>query len=199
MHTQLPERKRIRLKGYDYSRSGIYFITVCVRYFRYLLGEIVADDTPADSQVGNDALIVPPQMRLSEYGKIVVKYTERINVVYRNVEVDHYVVMPNHVHMLLRLDTSAGDGTMRASFPTQRSPSLNTDTDIMQTNAKELKSIIRSWKNVIVRECGDTFWQRRYHDHIVRNEKDYLRIWEYIDTNAERWASDRYNCSNPDY
>ncbi|MBO7149129.1 MAG: transposase [Clostridia bacterium] len=155
---EFPKRKRIRLKGYDYSKPGAYFITICVEGRRKILSNIV---------VGDDADIVP-QNNLSSIGVICEKFIKNINVKYENAEVNKYVIMPNHIHLIIYLH-----GTMRASSPT-----------------KSIESIIRSFKTMVTKEIGRSIWQRSYHDHIIRGEKDYRKIWEYIDTNIIRWEKD---------
>ncbi|MBR2476769.1 MAG: hypothetical protein IKB50_01390 [Clostridia bacterium] len=89
----LPKRKPTRLKEYDYSSPGAYFITVCVKDKKHILGKIV----------GDDAHIVPKN-ELSEYGRVCDKYIKNINNKYENVSVDKYVIMPNHIHLLISLN-----------------------------------------------------------------------------------------------
>ena len=105
---------------------------------------------------------------MSEIGLICDTYINHINIKYENVTVDKYVIMPNHIHMTIFLD-----GTMRASSPT-----------------KNIKTIVRSFKTMATKEIGYSIWQRSYHDHIIRGEKDYQKIWEYIDTNPSKWEFD---------
>ena len=81
---------------------------------------------------------------------------------------DKYVIMPNHIHMIIFLH-----GTMRASSPT-----------------KNIERIIQSFKILVTKEIGDGIWQRSFHDHIIRGDVDYHKIWEYIDTNVLRWEKD---------
>ena len=100
----LPKRKPTRLKGYDYSTAGAYFITICVKNRKELLSKII---------VGDDALIVPKN-QISNYGSICDKYINNINNKYENVTVDKYVIMPNHIHLIIFLH-----GTMKASSPTK--------------------------------------------------------------------------------
>ena len=154
----LPKRKPTRLKGYEYSTPGAYFITICVKDRKQLLSKII---------VGDDAHIVP-KSHISNYGLICDKYINNINIKYENVTIDKYVIMPNHIHLIIFLH-----GTMRASSPT-----------------KNIETIIRSFKTLVTKEIGYSIWQRSYHDHIIRGEKDYQKIWEYIDTNVIRWEKD---------
>ena len=154
-----PNRKSARLKEYDYSSEGAYFITMCVKDRKELLARIV----------GDDAHIVPKK-HLSKYGLICDKYISNINEKYENVTVDKYVIMPNHIHLLLSVD-----GTMWASSPT-----------------KSIGSVIRSFKTMVTKEIGRSIWQRSYYDHVIRCEEDYREIWEYIDTNVLRWEKDKF-------
>ncbi|MBE7035561.1 MAG: hypothetical protein E7402_05575 [Ruminococcaceae bacterium] len=159
MNTEnLPKRKPTRLKGYDYGAPGAYFITICTQDRKELLSKII---------VGDDAYIVP-QNNLSKIGLICDKYINNITNKYEDVTVDKYVIMPNHIHLLIFLH-----GTMKASSPT-----------------KNIETIIRSFKTMVTKEMGNSIWQRSYHDHIIRGEKEYRKIWEYIDTNPIKWESD---------
>ncbi len=152
-----PKRKPTRLKKFDYSTPGAYFITICTDERRELLSKIT---------VGDDAHIVP-QNDLTDYGLICEKYIKNINIKYDNVIVDKYVIMPNHIHLIISI------GTMKASSPT-----------------RNIEQIIRSFKTMVTKEAGKSLWQRSYHDRIIRNEKEYQKIWQYIDTNVIKWESD---------
>ena len=154
---KLPQRKPLRLKEYDYSTPGAYFITICTKDRKHFLSEIV----------GDDAHIVPENY-LSDCGLICDKYINSINTEYENVTVDKYVVMPNHIHLIISIR-----GTMKASSPT---------TSIV--------TIIRTFKTMVTKEIGIPIWQRSFHDHIIRGERDYEKIWQYIDTNVACWEKD---------
>ena len=168
---ELPVRKPVRLKGYDYSSAGCYFVTFCVQDGHELLGEIV----------GDDAHIVPLKLAYSEYGATTDQFIKSIDTRYADVFVDKYVIMPNHVHMILVLKNTSEtmkkeDGTMWASSPTKTSVS----------------SVVRSLKILTAKKCGFSFWQRSFYDHIIRDEAEYQRIWSYIDQNPANWKKDRY-------
>ena len=152
------ERKPTRLKNYDYSTPNAYFITICTKDRKCILSDI---------SVGDDAYIVP-QLHLSQYGMVCDRYIRNINEKYENVTVDKYIIMPNHIHMII----SIGE-TMRASYPT-----------------KKVWDIVRSFKILVTKETGKRIWQRSFHDHVIRGEDDYRKIWEYIDTNVFKWESD---------
>jgi REP element-mobilizing transposase RayT len=167
---ELQQRKHPRLKGHDYSQKGAYFITFCVKDKHEMLGRIV----------GRDAHIAPSFVELSEYGEIVKKHIEAIDDVYSDVNVDRYIIMPNHIHMIVTLGGSAMgapiDGAMRASRPTKTS----------------IPTIMRSLKTLVTREIGFSMWQTSYHDHIIRSEEEYMRIRQYIDENPITWLCDCY-------
>lgn len=158
----LPTRKPTRLKEYDYSAPGAYFITLCVKNRKELLSQII---------IGDDDRVLP-QNQLSYIGLICDKYINSINVKYENATVDKYVIMPNHIHMIILIHEKSNipEGTMRVS--------------------SNIENIIRSFKILVTKEIGNSIWQRSYHDHIIRGERDYRKIWEYIDTNAVKWEED---------
>ena len=112
--------------------------------------------------VGVDAHIDPPI--LSDYGKIAEKYLKNIS------ELDCFVIMPNHIHLILILN----NGTMWASSPTQHTVS----------------QIIKSFKTLVTKELGFSLWQRSFHDHIIRNEKEYAVLCKYIAENPVKWEND---------
>ena len=156
-----PKRKQNRLNKFDYSSNGAYFITICVKDMKCILSTI---------SVGDDALGVPKN-NLTNKGEIVDKYiksAERIPGVY----IDKYVVMPNHIHIILRIDRENG------------SPGASTPTKQLVPEA------VGALKRLVSRETGENIFQRSYHDHIIRNKNDYDKIWKYIDTNPLKWADD---------
>ena len=159
---ELPKRKHPRLKEYDYSQNGYYFVTVCVKNREPLLGSI---------NVGRDAHI-PPTVELTQIGEVTDKYIQNINTVYDGVAINKYIIMPNHIHMIIIInEPPAESGGMRASRPT-------------------LHIIVRSLKTMITKQIGKAIWQDSYYDRIIRNEKGYREIWEYIDENPLRWRED---------
>ena len=158
----MEKRKAIRLKDYDYSQNGAYFVTICSGKKEHIFGQVVGAGHPAG-----------PCTQLSYAGKIVDKYIHSIPDIYKGVYMDAYVVMPNHVHLLLRIDKSYGPAGC---------PAPTTD----------LSKIISAVKSLSSREAGKKLWQRSFYEHICRDYRDYLEIWNYIDTNPARWAEDEY-------
>ena len=163
---ELPARRRIRLKNCDYGTPGAYFITVCTRGKRCILSSIAA---PPGGDVGEGPPAVP-RVRLTSVGQIVDKTITDAQAHYGWLSVDRYVIMPNHVHLLI---TVKAGGTPRAASP---------------TNAA-VPAFVSSLKSITVRRCGVPLWQRSYYDHIIRNEAEYREIAEYIDANPARWKS----------
>ena len=159
----LPKRKPTRLKGYDYSTPGAYFITICVKDKKQLLSNIVGQG------------LAPAENQLTLYGNIAKEQIELLESRYHGIKIDKYVIMPNHIHILLsNYDVTAG----ASPCPT-------------------ISDIICAFKSITTRMCRKVgfkephFFQSSFHDHIIRGEKDYLKIWEYIDTNPIRW---KYDC-----
>ena len=158
---EFQKRKPNRLASYDYDREGVYFITICTQDRKCILSRIV----------GGGVLDAPDNL-LTDVGKIVEKnilsgkYVERVSVT-------KYVIMPNHIHLLLVVGANTS-GTSKAPSP---------------TNAL-IPHFISTFKRLCHREIGERIFQRSYHDHIIRNEQDYLKIWEYIENNPKQWELD---------
>ena len=157
-----PERKQNRLADYDYSQPGAYFITVCTKDRKCILSTVV----------GGDAHIAP-YTKLTTIGMVAEKYLKTIP------GVDQYVIMPNHVHMILWISAeNFVKGPMWASAPTK----------------SNIAQLVRSWKILVTKEIGQALWQRSYYDHIIRDEQDYLIKAQYIADNPAKWQEDDYFC-----
>ena len=141
-----PKRKNPRLKNYDYSSEGIYFITICTYEKMCLFGQ-------------------PDKHNL--YGSYAFQGFQELSLHYPNVVVDKFVVMPNHVHAILDI----------------------------QKSSHNLVRIIGSYKSFVTKEIhaiqpNVKVWQTSFHDHIIRNEKSYQMIWQYVDSNPMNWKKD---------
>ncbi len=158
----LHTRKPTRLSGYDYSTPGKYFLTVCIKDRKELLGKIVKENN-----------LTYPNMILSEQGKILDKYIVFMCNKYSHIKIDKYVIMPNHFHMILFINNRKNGASETAA------PYNN-----------EISKFISLLKRYCNKEYGYNVWQSSYHDHIIRGEKDYRKIWEYIDTNVQKWTND---------
>ena len=174
MNREPQNRKNVRLKHYDYSQPGYYFVTICtqVRY-ENILCEIVP--------VGAAALGGPlpqgsstPQINLTAAGIITKRHIQNANQAYKTcVKVDSYVIMPDHVHLIVQL-CPLEDGPPRAAAPTVALP-----------------NVINTLKGLSTKAIGYSIWQRGYHDHIIRNDADLQAIREYIQNNPLQWVLDR--------
>lgn len=158
-------RKPTRLGVYDYSETGVYFVTICSKDKQNLFGSIV----------GGGALDAP-RSALSPIGQIVDKYIRSTNKI-PEITVEKYVIMPNHIHLLLSVEHE--NGTSRAPSPTSSSRANQL-----------LPHAISTLKRFVNRDVGYNVFQRSFHDHIVRGEQDYREIWQYIDENPQKWQED---------
>ena len=154
-----PQRKPNRLPDYDYSNNGMYFITICTQNKEHIFGKIVGA-----------SIARPPEIHLSAHGKIVKTAIENIHTHYPTVSVEKYVIMPNHIHLLLLIDTFNESGRPMVA------PTIST--------------VIQQMKGYVSKQIGFSPWQKLFHDHIIRGEKDYEKIWEYINTNPQKWEND---------
>ncbi len=167
MDKKLPVRKANRLKDFDYSSNGIYFVTVCVKDMKCILSAIVGGDDPG-----------APQLILKEYGEIVRHNLAVMEEIYNDLHIEKYVIMPNHIHLLIDIyDENRTDGAPRSSPPTNK-----------------LSNFISAFKKFTEKETGKSIWQRGFHDHIIRDDADYQSRWQYIDENPRKWAigKDKY-------
>ena len=171
----LPQRKPNRLQGFDYCMPTAYFVTICVKDRQCLLGAIKGTIVGA-------SIARPPTHTLTNAGKIVDAAIQAIPQHYPSVQVDKYVIMPNHIHMILRICTAESGRAMLA--PTTVSSS---DSDVPSVSVSK---IIQHMKGVVTKSLGYSLWQKSFHDHIIRTEEGYREIWDYIDANPFRWTED---------
>ena len=164
-------RKPNRLNNYDYSQSGWYFVTICVQNRECLFG-----------QVENGRMIV------NNYGRVAQQYWSEIPEHYEGVILDEFIVMPNHVHGIIVI-ANVGD---RHACPLQSDRPHQTLPIIIGS----FKSATTKQINQIRQTPSNPVWQRSFHDHIIRNEKSYWAIREYIRNNPANWTSDEENPSN---
>jgi len=155
--TDKPKRKQNRMNSYDYSTPGAYFITVCTAGRERLFWSAVGAD-----------IIRPQDVSLSPMGKIAEQGILQMAAHYEALSVDHYCVMPDHIHILLRVE-SDGDGRM-VSAPT-------------------VSTAVGSMKRWVSRQIGHPIWQKSFYDHAIRNQPDYDEIWQYIENNPLKYVS----------
>jgi len=167
-------RKLNRLKGYDYSQDGWYFVTICIKDRIECLGKIKNE-----------------KMEYSRYGDIVLKYWQTIPDYYKNVFFDEWVIMPNHIHGIIVIENPVE--TEQCSVPT-----------MVGKNKKYglLSKIVKSFKEISLKTIRKNYndyefiWQRSFYDHIIKNEKSLNKIRHYIYYNPAKWELDRNNPEN---
>ena len=159
----LPKRKPTRLKEFDYNTTGAYFITFCTEDRRQILSRIVGVDVLGD----------PKNVELLPGGIVADKYIKQMNGFYENITVDQYVIMPNHIHLILFVREG---GSPRTSTPTRQTASVS--------------HFVSTFKRFCNKECGTNVWQRGFYDHVIRGRGDYEEIAKYICENPLRWHYD---------
>ena len=166
MDDKRPQRKQLRLENYDYSSGGAYFVTICTYQKQKTLYRILRRGDPCGL----------PHTELSELGALAKDTIREINVE-GYIHIDKYVVMPNHVHLLISLFDPSPDSRKGCHY--------------------EISSIVSRYKSLVANKwlcvCKANhihmgkIWQRSFYDHIIRCEQDYLDIWQYIDENPLKW------------
>ena len=154
-----PNRKQIRLKNYDYSTPGAYYITVCTANREKIFWNGVGADS-----------IRPGKLPLSSSGKIAEQAVLQIASHYENIVVDKYCIMPNHIHLLLRIESN---------------------TSGRMVSAPTISTVVGSMKRWVSRQIGKPIWQKSFYEHCIRNQQDYDEIWTYIDNNPLKYALNR--------
>jgi putative transposase len=166
------DRKLNRWTGYDYSTPGWYFITICTQNRMECLCSIENG-----------------QVVLNDFGKIVKKTWLDLPSHYKNIKLDDFAIMPNHIHGIIeiinneRFKTANNVGNGLKPFPTIHS----------------LSEIVRGFKTFSSRKINEFQyfqWQKSFHDHVIRGEEDYNAIKYYIEQNPAKWAEDRNNPKN---
>ena len=153
---------------------------MCIQNRENILGEIVNHKNVGVGALDN------PKIALSDIGKIIEKHIKRTNQIYENIIIDKYVIMPNHLHCIIIIDENGEAGLLRV--PDTGSSRAPTPT---MANAT-IPALISTFKRFVNKECGYSIWQRNYYEHIIRNEKEYYRIAEYIKNNPMNWKEDKY-------
>ena len=160
------------MQSFDYSENHKYFVTICSDDKRMMFSRIIVGEG-----------LAPPVTRLSKIGHIIENNITALDKRYCSLTVEKYVIMPNHIHMILQLDN-----TEEASLNSGGASPSHT-----------LHDVVCALKSLVTRDCRQTgckekIWQRSYYEHIIRNETDYKNIWLYIDNNPAKWSEDKYYC-----
>ncbi len=170
--SRLPNRRSIRLKGYDYSQPGIYFITICTYHRMHLFGKIHNGEMSLDARgrIAWNEWMITPDLR-------------------PNIGLDAFVVMPNHIHGIIIV----GADCIR---PHENHPITHTPDESMQSDPT-IGAIVRGYKSTVTKQInnfwntiGHPVWQRNYYEHIIRNEYEYQNIANYIRNNPACWNND---------
>lgn len=176
-----PSRKHPRLKNYDYSSNGYYFVTVCSENMSYVFSSI--NRNAGCELASNDREYTDTVVSLSDVGLIAEQQLLDLESRFGFVKIDKYVIMPNHIHAIIILDGQTA-GASRSAGASPR---------------PTLMDIICAYKSLTTRICnksqnrlGRKLFQTSFYEEIIRNEKAYQRIWEYIAENPRKWQNDEY-------
>lgn len=173
-NNELPKRRHPRLKNFDYSSNGYYFVTLCCKNMQCFFGNITHNVgrglAPAERQY-QDSVI-----SLSVYGQIAEDQLFALEKRYDFVKIDKFVIMPNHIHAIIILDSSAGASPR---------PTLS---DIICA----YKSLTTRSCNIITKCTGRQIFQNSFYDRVITNEEGYIEVWRYIDENLRKWQNDEY-------
>jgi len=212
-NSDIHHRRSIRLKAYDYSQTGLYFVTICTRNREHLFGEICDG-----------------KMVLNAYGRIAYDEWLKTANIRCNVQLDKFVVMPNHIHGIIAITdkiASPRRGVLHTphipdtplagncdqmviggvcNTPLQHPKTIEHDTIAnggvcntpLRSPSQTVGAIIRGYKTAVTKqlnkfECFGTIWQRNYHEHIIRTNRSYQYIANYIITNPANWDNDTLN------
>ena len=192
----LPRRKTIRLQNYDYSQNGAYFVTICTAHKLPLFGVVRRGDPCGRPPV-------PVYAELSEIGRIVESYLTEIPSHYPDVHLASYVIMPDHIHMILVLTQNQPQRAGQCPAPTEESdlscrrggtpgPPATTEKPAPPCRRggtpgpPALPKIINAFKSLTTRKAGTSLWQRGYYEHILRNQQDFDEAAGYIAGNPVR-------------
>jgi REP element-mobilizing transposase RayT len=189
---EIHKRRSIRLKGYDYSQAGLYFITIC-----------------CENRICRFGKIENNEMILNEYG--IIAYNEWVKLAerFQNFELDVFQIMPNHIHAIIALND-----TVRATLAVAQNDAVapvrvslvDTQNDAViragASPAPTISDIVGAYKSLVSNACLKIYksknetmgklWQRNYYEHIIRNEKAYENIANYIINNPAKWQEDKF-------
>jgi len=164
--SDIHHRRSIRLKGYGYSRQGLYFVTICVQNRECLFGRIEEN-----------------HMALNHYGEIVRAVWDGLPSHYNNVKLDMFMVMPNHIHGIIQIvHPSDIDAGLKPASATKTAPLPEIVRALKTFSARAINGHRNSKKRPV--------WQRNYYEHIIRDEESYLEIVDYIQNNPQKWLED---------
>jgi putative transposase len=183
-----------RAQWWDYSNTGVYFITICAYKHEWLFGDI--PDVPVETH-GRASL---PKLHESPIGAIVLQEWHKSFEIRTELFCDAFVLMPNHLHAILRIENTVVETHGRASLQVKPITHKNTATGVAYRPPNSISSFVAGFKsaattkiNILRNTPGAPVWQPRFHDHIIRNMTEYQHIANYIENNPANWANDRFN------
>jgi REP element-mobilizing transposase RayT len=202
-------RKSIRLKGYDYSQKGLYFITICTQNREYMFGKIIETDL----RVGSNKI-----MQLNNAGQMIKKWYYELENKYNDIKCHEMIIMPNHIHFIVEnvgadlrvCPNNSGEHVNNSGEHVNNSGEhVNNSGEHVNNSGEHVGSplptivqwfktmttneYIRGVKNNIYPPFDKRIWQRNYWEHIIRNQNEYMRISQYIINNPLNWDKDRLN------
>jgi REP element-mobilizing transposase RayT len=182
MNNPLPNRQSIRLKNYDYSQPGYYFITICTQDRIHRFGKIIHE-----------------KMRLNDAGEIVADEWKKTPIMRKNIQLDEWIIMPNHFHTIIIVGARCTRPMNNTRPLTENGRKVNGRMQSAPTDSRVvLGDIIRGFKSSVTKRVrqlpnmNDTkLWQRNYWEHIIRNENELNHIRNYIRHNPQKWEMDQ--------
>jgi len=180
-------RRSVRLIDYDYSQEGLYFVTICVQKWQCIFGGIVDNE-----------------MILNKYGQIAHDEWTKTPEIRSNVQLDVFVVMPNHIHGIIIINENIRDTCENTRRGVSHTPANNggvCNTPIsnkgvcntpLRSPSNTIGAIIRGYKSAVSKQLGRSIWQRNYWEHIIRSQQSHQIITDYIINNPSKWENDRF-------
>jgi len=155
------DRKSIRLKGYDYAKAGLYFVTICVQNKQCIFGNIYNDS-----------------MHLNKAGEMIEKWYKELENKFNDIKCYDFVIMPNHIHVIIKNESSEHTGSPLHEV-------------IKWLKTMTTNEYIRHVKSDNWLPFDGKLWQRNYYEHIIRDQESYNEISYYIKTNPSQWNQDQ--------
>tara|TARA_R110002049_G_scaffold246847_5_gene420957 strand:+ start:3712 stop:4248 length:537 start_codon:yes stop_codon:yes gene_type:complete len=174
------DRKSPRLKNWNYGSNGLYFITINTKNRVHSFGEIQNN-----------------QMVYSAVGAIANVLWFELQHRNKYVSLGEFAIMPNHLHGIIQLENPNNKPLERNSHIADKNETISEKMSAISPKANSISTIIRSYKSAVTKHCNrlnlEFMWQSRYHDHIIRDEKSFLTISQYIINNPKKWNEDESN------
>ncbi|MFN0293753.1 transposase [Pedobacter helvus] len=186
------DRRSIRLKGYDYSNEGLYFVTICCQNMAHLFGKVVSG-----------------QMQLNAAGLMVNEWIKKLENKFPDIRIDEYVIMPNHIHLIIENIGLHNPDAVRVDLCVNPSTDLCVDPNMHRQAEGEhsgsplhrvvqwlktmtTNSYIKGVKTLGWEPFNKKIWHRNYYEHIIRDDRAHHNIAEYIKNNPLKWEADKF-------